>query len=139
MLRVGIFLLAVAAALAGAAAADMPTLQGHVGPAFSITLKDGTGAAVAHLAPGSYGLHVVDEADEHDFHLKGPGVDRMLGQEGQGTFDETVTLALGTYTFFCDFHPTSMKGSFTVGTPTTAKKPPAKKPKPKPKKKKKKR
>lgn len=124
----------LAAALAAPAIADNGTLQGHVGPAFSITLQDPAGAPIAHVDPGTYGLRVVDEADDHDFHLQGPGgVDVVLGQTGRGTFDQSVTLAAGTYTFFCDFHPTSMKGRFTVGTPpptttTTAKPAPKTKP-----------
>ncbi len=81
-------------------------------------INDPSGAAISHIDPGTFGLHVVDEADEHDFHLSGPGgVDVVLGQIGQGTFDRQVTLVDGTYKFFCDFHPTQMHGSFTVGTP----------------------
>lgn len=117
MIRFGVLLLALFAALASAAAADNPVLQGHVGPAFNITLKDAGGVNVAHLDPGTFGLHVVDEADEHDFHLTGPGVDVVAGQTGMGSFDFQVALTDGTYKFFCDFHPTTMKGTFTVGTP----------------------
>jgi hypothetical protein len=125
MLRQGVFLIAAAAALAAPAAADTPTLQGHVGPGFSIELNDANGAAISHLDPGTFGLHVVDEADEHDFHLTGPGgVDVVFGQVGQGTFDQQVTLVAGTYKFFCDFHPTQMNGTFTVGTVTPPPPPP---------------
>jgi hypothetical protein len=125
MLRHGVFVLAAAAALAAPAAAETPTLQGHVGPAFTITLLDPSGAAISNVDPGTFGLHVVDEADEHDFHLSGPGgVDVVFGQTGQGTFDQQVTLVAGTYKFFCDFHPTQMHGSFTVGTPPPPPPPP---------------
>lgn len=118
MFRFGVLLLALFAALASAAAADNPLLQGHVGPAFNISLKDAGGADVAHLDPGTFGLHVVDQADEHDFHLTGPGgVDVVAGQTGMGSFDFQVALIDGNYKFFCDFHPTAMKGTFTVGTP----------------------
>jgi plastocyanin len=112
-------LLAAAAALAAPAVADTPTLQGHVGPMYTISVSTSTGDSVTHLDPGTYGLHVIDEADIHDFHLSGPGVDVVLGQVGQGVFDKQVTFVTGTYRFFCDFHPAVMKGFFTVGTPAT--------------------
>src|SRR3989442_196605 len=117
MLRLGLLLLAAAAALASAAGADTPTLQGSVGPGFSISLTDSAGSAVTHLDPGAYGVHVVDQGDIHNFHLVGPGVDKATSIEGTGTVDWQVTLADGTYRFLCDAHPTLMKGSFTVGTP----------------------
>jgi plastocyanin len=117
MIRFGVLMLALFAALASAAAADNPVLQGHVGPAFTITLKDPAGADITHVDPGTYGLHVVSESPEHDFHLTGPGVDVVAGQGNTGTFDFQVALTDGTYKFFCDFHPGTMKGTFTVGTP----------------------
>ncbi len=117
MVRFGVFVLAVAAALASAAAADTPMLQGSVGPGFTITLKDASGNAVTHLDPGAYAVHVSDQGDIHDFHLVGPGVDQATTIDGTGDLDWNVTLTDGTYRFFCDAHPTLMKGSFTVGTP----------------------
>jgi hypothetical protein len=116
MIRFGALLVTLFAALASAAAADNPVLQGHVGPGFSITLKDAAGADVSHLDPGSYALHIVSESLEHDFHLTGPGVDVVSGAN-PGTADFQVTLTDGTYTFLCDFHPGTMRGTFTVGTP----------------------
>jgi len=124
MMRIGVFLLAATGLFATPAAADAPTLQGNVGPAFSITLNDPSGAPISHLDPGEFAVHVTDQADEHDFHLVGPGVDQETPLLGQGTFDWSVSLTDGTYRFFCDAHPTSMKGSFTVGTPPPPPPPP---------------
>jgi plastocyanin len=117
MLRLVALLPVLFTALASAAAADTPVLQGHVGPTFTITLKDPSGADIVHVDPGTYGLHVVSDSDQHDFHLTGPGVDVVAGLNNPGKFDFQVALTDGNYKFFCDFHPSTMKGAFTVGTP----------------------
>lgn len=113
---------AATAALLGAgsgagAPAQATKLVGTVGPGFTITLRDAQGAAVSKLDPGAYEIEVRDLSDEHNFHLRGPGVDRATSVAGTGTETWTVTLRDGTYTFFCDPHSTSMRGTFTVGTP----------------------
>ena len=76
--------MAAGAALASAAAADTPALQGNVGPGFTIALNDASGSPVTHLDPGSYSVHVVDQGDVHSFHLLGPGVDQATSIEGTG-------------------------------------------------------
>jgi hypothetical protein len=106
------------------------TLHGTVGPAFNISLVDGSGNAVSHLDPGTYTIVVDDKSEEHNFHLKGPGVDQFTPVELVGTFTWAVTLTDANYTFLCDAHPTLMKGAFGVGnapppTTTTTTKPPA--------------
>ena len=127
--------IAVAAALAagGSAAADGQQLNGVVGPGFNISLQDASGARVTNLAAGTYTLTVQDKSDIHNFHLSGPGVDVATDIEAMGTQTFTVTLANGTYTYVCDAHAATMKGSFTVGTPTATTTTKAK-PKPAPKK-----
>src|SRR5579884_4068654 len=107
--------LAAAVSVARPASAD-GTLQANVGPGFSISLTQ-NGTKVSSLAPGTYTIDVTDQADVHDFHLVGPGVDQATSIEGTGTTTWTVSFTVGTYQFFCDAHPTTMKGSFTVGTP----------------------
>jgi plastocyanin len=120
MLRFGAPLVAVAVvALAGPAAADTPTLQANVGPGFTISLKDASGADVTHLDPGAYTIHVVDQSEFHDFHLSGPGVDKATSVPNSGAEDWDVTFVNGTYKFVCDVHFTTLKGSFTVGTVPT--------------------
>jgi plastocyanin len=122
MRHIGVFLvLATAAVLAGPAAADNPQLQASVGPGFTISLKDASGAKVTHLDPGTYAIHVVDQSDMHNFDLTGPGVSKSTEVTEVGEQDWTVTFTDGTYRYVCDVHATSMKGSFTVGNvPTTA-------------------
>lgn len=128
---------ATAAFGVSAVRADNQTLTGTVGPGFNISLQ-GPSGTVKNLDPGTYTLVVHDQSDIHNFHLFGPGgvdVSTDIGLLQTQTF--TVTLVAGKYTFICDAHPTSMKGTFTVGgaapvTTTTAK--PVVKPKPKKKK-----
>ena len=108
----------VAVALAigtSAAVADAATtLNGTVGPGFTITLKKGT-AKVKTLKPGKYSITVKDKSNIHDFHLKGPGVNKIItATPFQGSKTVTVTLKKGKYTYVCDPHATVMKGSFTV-------------------------
>ena len=122
MRHFGVFLMVAAfAVLAGPAAADSPRLQASVGPGFTISLKDASGAKVTHLDPGTFAIHVVDQSDIHNFDLTGPGVSKSTEVTEVGEQDWTVTFTDGTYRYVCDVHATSMKGSFTVGNvPTTA-------------------
>ena len=97
-------------------AAPGTALTGTVGEhdAFTIALVDGAGAPVTTLAPGSYRLTVKDLSQIHDFHLSGPGVDRATGVADTTVTVWSLTLTAGTYTFVCDPHRSSMKGSFVV-------------------------
>jgi plastocyanin len=99
-----------------AAATDDPVLNGTVGPAFSISLRDATGTPVSTLAPGPVTIDVDDLSEEHNFHLVGPGVDVMTQVEEIGKKSFPLTLADGVYRFMCDPHNTRMRGQFTVGT-----------------------
>lgn len=108
---------------AGSAAAN-PTLRATVGPGFTITLEDSSGATVKHLDTGTYTIEVSDLSPEHDFHLYGPGVDEATSVEGTGTDEWTVTFTDGIYRYRCDAHPTLMKGQFAVGTATLSPPPP---------------
>ncbi|MDQ3067045.1 MAG: hypothetical protein M3R12_07830 [Actinomycetota bacterium] len=107
-------------------AAAAPQLVGTVGPGFSIDLES-AGASVRQLDPGTYEIVVRDLSDDHNFHLRGPGVDRFTQVEGTGTETWTVTLQNGRYTILCDPHPAQMQRELTVGTPP-ALPPPAKPP-----------
>src|SRR5207302_6028701 len=76
--RLSIVLLVTAATLAfalpGGARTAQNTLNGTVGPGFTIRLTDESGALVSHLDPGTYTINVKDQADIHNFDLHGPGV-----------------------------------------------------------------
>lgn len=112
---------ALLAGSAGASRTDNPVLTGDVGQgdAFTITLKDASGAAVTHLDPGTYTLVLHDHSSFHNFDLSGPGVGVTTDVEGVGDSTFTVTLTDGKYFFQCDPHSAQMRGSFTVGTVAT--------------------
>jgi hypothetical protein len=116
------FLVAVAAAAVllaatGTSLADEPPLVGTSGPTFTITLKNADGTDAKQLNPGARTITVHDLATIHNFHLRGPGVDMATAVENLEEATWNVTLADGTYTFLCDAHPTTMRGTVTVGTP----------------------
>jgi plastocyanin len=90
------------------------TLAGKVGPGFDISLTQ-NGKPVTTLAPGTYVLNVDDQADIHDFHLTGPGVDVSTDVAFKGTKSFTIKLVQGSYHYQCDPHSSSMNGDFTVG------------------------
>jgi plastocyanin len=107
-------LAALAAALAAPAAlAGTPTLNGTVGPGFTITLTQG-GKKVTSLKPGTYTIKIADKSTIHDFHLTGPGVNKATTVPFQGSTTWKVTLKKGTYTYVCDPHKSFMHGSFKV-------------------------
>lgn len=103
--------LAVAVAAAGALAlpalAQAPKLAATVGPGFTISMKKPTKA-------GKYTLVVRDRSAIHNFRLRGPGVNVATSVPATGSKTFRITLKKGRYTFLCDPHPTSMRGSFTI-------------------------
>ena len=104
-------------ALAGTspAAPAAKTVQGSVGPGFTINLTAG-GKPVTKLKAGvPYRFAISDRSSIHDFHLTGPGVNRMLTSvDFTGTKSFVLTLRKGVYRFFCDPHAALMHGSFRV-------------------------
>ena len=106
---------AALASSAGGAAAAAPTVNGTVGPGFSITLT-AHGTKVTKLKAGTYRFVISDRSSIHDFHLSGPGVNRVLtAVDFTGTKSFTLTLKRGSYRFQCDPHASIMHGAFRVG------------------------
>src|SRR5262245_11874576 len=117
-----IFSAAVAATACGLALAATSTaapaakaVQGSVGPGFTISLTAG-GKTVTKLKAGvPYRFVINDRSSIHNFHLTGPGVNRMLTDvDFTGTKSFVLTLRKGVYRFFCDPHASVMHGSFRV-------------------------
>jgi plastocyanin len=116
-IRIALASLGVAALLAPAAAlaAKPVVLSGVVGPDTTIVLKNAKGAKVTKLKAGKYTIKIADKAAFHDFHLTGPGVNKVITGLGfVGTKSVIVTLKKGTYKYVCDPHSDHMNGSFTV-------------------------
>jgi plastocyanin len=106
---------ALALLLAGNATAAPKTVVGTVGPGFTITLKL-NGSNVTKLKAGvPYRFVINDRASIHDFHLTGPGVNKVFTSvEFTGTKSFVLKLKKGTYKFMCDPHASFMHGSFKV-------------------------
>lgn len=106
--------LLLALVVATPAPAATRTLSGTVGPGFTISLKY-KGKKVRSLPAGRYRIRVTDRADIHNFHIRGPGVNRVItGVDFEGTKSRTFRLRKGTYRYVCDPHSGDMKGSFRV-------------------------
>lgn len=121
MTRMRSLLLGAAAAAAaltatgGGMAASAKTVNGTVGPGFTITLTM-QGKKVTNLKAGTaYRFVISDRSDIHDFHLSGPGLNRVLSSvEDIGTKSFVFRLKKGTYRFVCDPHAPIMHGTFRV-------------------------
>jgi plastocyanin len=116
-LHIGVAALAstlMIAAVAPAAPAAK-TVRGTVGPGFTINLTFG-GKKVTTLEKGvRYRFVISDRSPIHDFHLTGPGLNRVLTSvDFTGTKSAVLTLKKGTYRFVCDPHSGFMHGSFRV-------------------------
>jgi plastocyanin len=90
-------------------------LEGETGPGFEIEVKQ-NGQDAESVKAGTYTLKVEDKSASHNFHLMGPGVDKVVTDVSfVGDKTVTVTLQKGTYTYQCDPHAASgMKGTFDV-------------------------
>jgi plastocyanin len=99
----------------GSSAATVKTVNGTVGPGFTIGLTM-NGKKVTKLKAGTaYRFVISDRSSIHDFHLSGPGFNRVLtGIEYTGTKSFVLRLKKGSYRFVCDPHSGSMRGSFLV-------------------------
>jgi plastocyanin len=111
-LAIGVALAAIAAAtvLSGIAPAATRnnTLTATDGPGFTITMSKKT------VKAGTYTIVIHDKSSIHNFHLIGPGVNKLTSTPWVGTKQWTVKLNRGTYRFVCDPHATIMKGVLRV-------------------------
>ena len=115
LITLSVLLLVAALVAVGPANASPKTVNGTVGPGFTISLKL-AGKKVTMLKPTTYRVTVTDKSSMHDFHILGPGVNKVITGVGfTGTKAATIKLRKGTYRYRCDVHPDEMHGSFKVG------------------------
>jgi plastocyanin len=109
-LLIAVAVAAVALAVGGAAQAaqSAKTLRGVVGPGFTISVN------VKSVKAGMVTLRVRDRSDEHNFRIKGPGVNRATSVNGTGTSTWKLRLRRATYTIVCDPHRSSMRTRLRV-------------------------
>jgi plastocyanin len=108
-----VLVLALAVTVAGQAKATTG-LKGEVGPGFDIEVKKGN-RDLKTIKAGKYSIKIEDDAAIHNFHLKGPGLNKKTGVAFKGDRTWKITLKKGTYTYQCDPHASSgMKGTFKV-------------------------
>ncbi len=111
----GAVAVAALAATGSVSAATAKTVKGTVDPGFTIglTMK---GKKVTKLKAGTaYRFVISDRSTIHDFHLSGPGLNRVLTSVGfTGTKSFVLKLKKGSYRFVCDPHSGIMHGRFQV-------------------------
>jgi hypothetical protein len=104
---------AVFSALPAGASAATPKLVATVGPGYTIKLRTSAGAPARGVKAGVYTITVRDRSDEHNFHLRGAGVNKATSVGWVGTKTWRVRIVRGkTYRFVCDPHASMMRGSF---------------------------
>jgi plastocyanin len=107
----------VVGAVASARPAATPTLNGTVGPGFTISLKKG-GKKVKTLKAGTYKFVINDKGNVHNFVLekeKGGKFEKTLtGVSFVGSKTATIKLTKGTWKYYCAPHESTMHGEFTV-------------------------
>ena len=109
-------IVAVALAATGSgSAATAKTVKGTVGPGFTIGLTM-QGKKVTRLKAGTaYRFVISDQSSIHDFHLSGPGFNRVFTSvEFTGTKSFVLRLKKGSFRFRCDPHAGIMHGGFVV-------------------------
>jgi plastocyanin len=106
---------AIAASAFGQRAMSPPTLNGTVGPGFTITLMQ-NGKLVKTLKAGTYKFVIADKGSIHAFALDGPNhfAKDFTTVPFVGTKTMTLKLKAGNYKYYCPPHEPKMFGRFTV-------------------------
>ena len=89
-------------------------LKGEVYPNYKIEFVNRADAKVKTVKAGTKQIKIEDKSSIHNFHLKGPGVNKSTSVGFIGERIWTVKLKPGKYTYWCDPHSSMMRGSFKV-------------------------
>ena len=113
---VGAVLALAATGMSATAKKERFQLKGEVYPdaRFKIEMENAAGRDLKTVKAGTYRIKVEDKATIHNFRLKGPGVNKATSVSGRTETVWTVRLRRGKYTFQCDPHASTMRGSFRV-------------------------
>jgi plastocyanin len=106
--------LAVVANTDAASAKDSFDLKGEVYQAYKIEMKDSANKPLKTVKAGTHRIKIEDKGTIHNFHLKGPGINKSTSVAGRSEAVWVVNLKPGTYTYVCDPHASTMRGSFRV-------------------------
>jgi hypothetical protein len=110
-----VVLTVMAAATAPSVAAPHYIVRGTVSADGRIALRDGLGNPYVTGGHGMYIITVTDRSPHDDFHLTGPGVNRIItGARFVGVRTIGITLGLGTYHYRSDARPHSRGGTFVL-------------------------
>jgi hypothetical protein len=107
-------------------------LEGGVDDDWSIWLVPPGGDNVTTLPPRTYVIDVSDSSNDHNYHLRGPGVDIATSIRREEYTVWTLTLAPGAYEYFSDSQPREIHGTFTVSESAPPLPPPPPQPPPQP-------
>jgi plastocyanin len=114
-LLLGVTAVAALAATGSGSAASAKIVNGTVGPGFTITLTMQAKNVTKLKAGVAYRFVISDRSSIHDFHLSGPGLNRVFTSvEYTGTKSVVLKLKKGSYRFVCDPHSAIMHGRFLV-------------------------
>ncbi|MCZ3389334.1 MAG: hypothetical protein LH645_09525 [Actinomycetia bacterium] len=86
----------------------LPTLKGKVTDGLAITISQDA------VPAGRYRIVVDDQTANHNWHIRGRGVDQSTSVTGTGRTVWRVRLRVDTYSIHCDVHPQTMRTSLTV-------------------------
>jgi hypothetical protein len=78
----------------------------------AISLKKG-GTRLKSVPQGKFKVTVSDTSKTQNFHLRGPGVNKLTGIKARSTVAWTLRLKQGKYTYRSD-KSRKLRGSFTV-------------------------
>jgi hypothetical protein len=89
-------------------------LEGGVDDDWTIWLVPPGGDNVTTLPPRTYVIDVSDSSNDHNYHLRGPGVDIATSLRREEYTVWALTLVPGAYEYFSDSEPREIRGTFTV-------------------------
>jgi hypothetical protein len=79
----------------------------------AISLKKSSGARLKSVPQGRFKVTVSDTSKTQNFHLRGPGVNKLTGVKGRSKVTWTLRFKQGKYTYRSD-KSRKLRGSFTV-------------------------